>query len=68
MKADLNMSKEKSKSVSNWNSIKEFERGKDEFEGSKACKAIMVSKEAEVSAKRVTALTTRAYSPTHPRV
>jgi hypothetical protein len=28
----------------------------------------MVSKEAEVSAKRVTALTTRAYSPTHPRV
>jgi len=62
------MFKKKSKSVSSWNSIKEFEQGEDEFEEWKACKTIMVSKEAKVSAKEVTALTTWAYSSTHPRV
>jgi hypothetical protein len=33
MKTDLNMFKEKSKSASSWNSIKEFEQGKDESKG-----------------------------------
>jgi hypothetical protein len=33
MKVDLNMFKKKSRSISSWNSIKNFEQGENEFEG-----------------------------------
>jgi hypothetical protein len=48
MKADLNMSKEKSNSASSWNSIKKSEQDKDESTRLKPYKVIMVFKEAEV--------------------
>jgi hypothetical protein len=67
MNVVLNMSKEKSKSTSSWNSIKEYEHGKNESQKWKAFREAMIFEEAKGRAKGVRALTTLAYSPTHPK-
>jgi hypothetical protein len=63
----LKMFKEKSKSTSGWNSIKKYEHGKDESKKWKTYIEAMVFKEAKGRANRARALTTQAYSPTHPK-
>jgi hypothetical protein len=60
MNFNLNMSKVKSKFVFGWNSINEFEHGKDEFKGWRTYKAIMVSEEAKVGAKGVNIINLQA--------
>lgn len=65
MNVILSMSKEKSKSTSGWNSIKDYEHEKDEYKKWKSYKEAMVFEEAKGRAKGVRALATQAYSLAH---
>lgn len=46
---------------------KKFEHYKDEYEGWKTCKVIMVSLEAQIDIRGAKALVAWTYSPIHPR-
>jgi len=61
---DLNIIKEKLKSTSGSNSIKESKHGTHESRRWRTCKAIMFSKEAKASARGTKAFTTQTYSLT----
>ncbi len=64
MNVDVNMFKEKSKSISGWNSIKKSKQGNNKSRGWKSCKIIMVSKKVKIGTKEAKAFTTQTYSPT----
>jgi hypothetical protein len=64
----LNMSKEKFKFASSYNSIKEYEHGKNEYGGWKACRKIMVSEKIKARAKGALAFRAWTYSLAHLKV
>jgi hypothetical protein len=62
MTADLKASKEKSKSTLGYNSIKEFEHGKDEFKGRIIFLKTMVFEKAKIGARGSKTLAKQTYS------